>query len=111
MVCSIHLKSTDIIRPIAAPVDGQCGNGCARSRPIEDSVSWVSRRLCDKDKKDRMQCNWFCAPSGGQRIRREANRVLTVHTVHNPATAKVSRARAPPRGTRENLICAQSNAT
>ena len=35
--------------------------------------------------------------------------MLTVHTVHNPATAKVSRARAPPRGTCEILICAQSN--
>ena len=113
MVCSIHLKSTDIIRPIAAPVDGQCGTtlsyGCARPRPIEDSVSWVSRRLCDKGKKDRKQCNWCCAPSGGQCIRREANRVLTIHTVHNPATAKVSRARAPPRGTCEILIRAQSN--
>ena len=107
------------LRSIAAPVDGQSGRMdkvvpphptvAPASRPIEDSVSWVSRRLCDKGKKDRKQCNWCCAPSGYQCIRREANRVFTIHTVHNPASAKVSRARAPPRGTCEILIRAQSN--
>ena len=53
-VCSIHLKSTDIIRRITAPVGGQCGSHfILRLRPlqpIEDSVSWVIYRACGEER-------------------------------------------------------------
>ena len=110
---SIQLKSTAFFRRSTASMDGQGGlsssYGCFRCGPISDRVLGVSRLHDDKRMKEMKQCNWCCAPRGEQRIRREANRVLTVHTAHNPAAAKVSRARALPRGACENLICAQSN--
>ena len=110
---SIQLRSTGFLRRSTAPMDGQgvlsLSHSCTRCGSIEDSAMRVSRHHDDKRKKEMKQCNWRCAPRGGQCIRREANRALTVHTAHNPAAAKVPRARAPPRGACENLICAQSN--
>ena len=95
VVQKILQKSTNFLRRVVVPVEGQGGvtlsyvcPQCHRY-PLEDCNWWGS------SKRGNKQCNWWCAACGGHYDWRNPNRVLIRQGSTDRHEAKVLRAHAP----------------
>ena len=104
----IPRKSTDFLRRIIAPVDGEVSHvlpyvcprcGCF---PVDDYIWWVSTGHGDGNNRKKKHCNWWCAACGGQYEWRAPNRILVVQIGVNANEAKVFQAHAAPLGLCDN---------
>ena len=76
---------------------------CHRS-PLEDYIWWVSTEHGDVHKKEKRQCNWWCAACGGQHDRRNPDRILVIRDSTGRREAKVFRTHDAPHGACDNLV-------
>ena len=90
---SILQRSTNFLRRIIVPIEGQggshyhtCAPRCHRF-PMEDYICLASSGHGQK------QCNWWCAACGGR-----YNRILVIQDSTDRRDARVFRARAAPHG-------------
>ena len=94
IVLEILLTSTDFLRRICVPVEGQGAVSMSYVCPhchrfsLEDYIWWVSAGHGNK------QCNWWCAACGGQYNWKAPNRVLVKQDSTDRREAKVFQAHA-----------------
>ena len=87
MVQQILQKSTDFLRRVIVPDEGQGGVTLSyvcpdvHQYPLEDYICfwWVSAAHGDvNNKTKKKQCNWWCAACGGRYVWRNPNRILLI---------------------------------
>ena len=100
IVQGILRKSTDLLRRVIVPVEGQGGSPCRMSAVIATDSRWKTFSGGSPSGHGMKQCNWWCAPCGGQYNWKAPNRVLVTQDSTDRRGAKVF------EGVCDNLITA-----